>query len=72
MFQQAGWIDYVQKLQGYDDGISLQFTINIRGEKTIVADIQVEVTEEAVAEATGLPKIGERWYIRQLHSQDVI
>jgi hypothetical protein len=29
--QPVGWMEYVQHLQGYDDEVSLEFTLNFRG-----------------------------------------
>jgi hypothetical protein len=55
-------MEYVLRLHGYNDEIVLEFILNYIVERSIVARTHVEVTEETMAEVTGLPHIGERWY----------
>jgi hypothetical protein len=56
-----GWMEYFNRLQGYDTNITLEFFQNLQGEISMVRDIRIPVTPEIVAEVTGLPNIGIQW-----------
>jgi hypothetical protein len=72
IMQQVGWMEYVQCLQGYDDQVALEFTLNYRAEHSMVAGAQVEVTKETLAEVIGLPRSGERWYTRRTSQPEIM
>jgi hypothetical protein len=42
-------MEYVQRLQGYDNEFSLEFSLNFRAEHSMVVGTLVEVTEETMA-----------------------
>jgi hypothetical protein len=48
-------MEYVYRLQGYDDEVDLEFALNFGVEQSMVAGTQMEVTKEIVVEVTGLP-----------------
>jgi hypothetical protein len=56
-----GWTKYFNRLQGYDTNITLTFFQNLQGGVSMVRDIQILVTEEIIAEVTGLPNEGIQW-----------
>jgi hypothetical protein len=56
-----GWTEYFNRLQGYDTNITLTFFQNLQGGVSMVRDIQILVTEEIIAEVTGLPNTGIQW-----------
>jgi len=45
VFQNAGWIVYFEKLQGFDPEIALEFTQNLRLPRTLVRGLLIWVTE---------------------------
>jgi hypothetical protein len=49
-------MEYVQRLQGYDDEVAMEFSLNFRAEHSMVVGAQVEVTEETLAKVIGLPR----------------
>ena len=49
-------------LQGHDDAVSLQFALGFDGHTTKVGLMVFQVTEESVAQTTGLPRTGDRWF----------
>ena len=61
ILNQVGCIEYIQRLQGYDNEVVLGFNLNFKAEQSMVVGTLVEVTKEIVAQVTSLPKIGERW-----------
>jgi hypothetical protein len=65
-------MDYVLRLQGYDEDIALEFFLNYRAEYSIVLGTHVGVTEETMVEVTGLPQIREWWYNKRTSQLDVL
>jgi hypothetical protein len=62
---QAGWMEYVLRLHGYNDEIALIFSLNYRVEHSIVSVTHVEVIEGIVEEVTRLTQIGKGWHTRR-------
>jgi len=58
IFKQAGWEPFLKKFNGYDDAITLQFTLHFDGETAMVGGLEFRVTEEFIAEAIELPTTG--------------
>jgi hypothetical protein len=56
-----GWTEYFNRLQGYDTDITIEFFQKLQGETSMVRDIRIPVTQEIVAEVTGLPNTGIQW-----------
>jgi hypothetical protein len=61
IFKRAGWEPFLRKFNGYNDAITLQFTLHFDGETTKVGGLEFRVTEEFIAEAVELPTTGQRW-----------
>jgi hypothetical protein len=62
VFLCAGWGPFLSSLQGHDDGLSMQFVVGFYGKKTHVGSLTFEVTEESIAVAKKLPRMGDRWF----------
>ena len=43
----------------------MEFALNLEEESSQVCEVDVPVTEEAIAEVSGLPHNGERWFSRR-------
>jgi hypothetical protein len=69
---QAGLDGVCVTLQGYNEDIALEFTLNYRVEHSTVSGTHVEVTEETMAEVIGLPHIGERWYSQRTSQPEIL
>lgn len=48
-FQKCGWIDYFLKLDGFNEGISLEFSKTFSEGKAIVKGLEVVAIEERIA-----------------------
>ena len=55
VFFHAGWNPFLHSLQGYDEDISLLFTMGFDGRMARVGHLYFQVTEESIAHATKLP-----------------
>ena len=62
IFWEVKWIKYFQRLNGFHEEIKFQFTLNLIGEHSEIRGLRIDVSEWALAEVTGLPKIGNRWF----------
>jgi hypothetical protein len=57
-----GWVVFLEKFQGYNLQAAQEFTLTFDGCRAKVGDIQLEITEEFLSEATGLPLSGQKWF----------
>ena len=62
LFIRAGWHPFLTNLQGHDDVVSLQFALGFDGHTAKVGSLVFQVTEESIAQTTGLPRTGDRWF----------
>jgi hypothetical protein len=65
IFLQAGWLGYFQRLQGFDQQQVLQFAQNLQEDHSMVQGVRIPVTEEDIAQVSGLPINGIRWFSRK-------
>jgi hypothetical protein len=57
-----GWVEFLKKFQGYNLQAAQEFTLTFDGCRAKVGDIQLEITEEFLREAMGLPLTGQKWF----------
>jgi hypothetical protein len=57
-----GWVVFLKKFQGYNLQVAQDFSLTFDGCRAKVGDIQLEITEEFLSEATGLPLTGQKWF----------
>jgi hypothetical protein len=65
IFLQAGWLGYFQRLQGFDQQQVLQFARNLEEYHSIVQGVRILVTEEYIAQVSGLPTNGLHLFSRK-------
>jgi hypothetical protein len=65
IFQQAGWLSYFQRLQGYNEQQVLQFAQNLQEDHSVVQGVRISVTEEDIAQVSGLPIDDIRMFSRK-------
>jgi hypothetical protein len=57
-----GWLVFIEKFQGFNLQTAQEFFLSFDGCRPKVGDIQVEVTEEFLGQATGLPLSRRKWF----------
>jgi hypothetical protein len=57
-----GWVDFLKKFQGYKLQVAQKFTLSSDGCRAKVGDVQIEIIEEFLSEATSLPLTGQKWF----------
>jgi hypothetical protein len=55
VFRAAGWLQYFEKLQGYNNFVALDFAMNLEGDCSMVRGVPINFSEQEIAEVTGLP-----------------
>jgi hypothetical protein len=65
IFEQAGWLQYFRRLQGYNESQTLQFARNLQDNHSVVAGVRISVTEKDIAAVSGLPMDGTRQFSRK-------
>jgi hypothetical protein len=59
--EQFGWLSFIRKFDGFNMIVARQFALSFDGGRAKVGDLQLEITEQSISSATGLPVIGEKW-----------
>jgi hypothetical protein len=57
-----GWDIFIRQFEGYNLAVAQAFAQSFDGSKAKIGDLQLEVTEDSIAQATGLSQEGERWF----------
>jgi hypothetical protein len=65
IFEQAGWLHYFRRLQGYNEPQILQFARNLQENHSVVAGVRISVTEQDISAVSGLPMEGTRQFSRK-------
>jgi hypothetical protein len=65
IFEQAGWLHYFRRLQGYNEPQTLQFAHNLQDNHSVVTGVRISVTEQDISVVSGLPMDGTRQFIRK-------
>jgi hypothetical protein len=70
IFQQAGWLNYFHRLPAYNEQKVLQFARNLQEDHSVVEGVRIPVTEEGIAEVSGLPMNGQTYVQQKTHHWD--
>jgi hypothetical protein len=62
IFEQAGWLHYFRRLQGYNEPQALQFAHNLQDNHSVVAGVRIAVTEQDISAVSGLPMNGTQQF----------
>jgi hypothetical protein len=59
--EEFGWLSFIQKFDGFNLGVARQFALTFDGCRAKVGDVQLQIDEQFLSLATGLPITGQRW-----------
>lgn len=62
MLKKTRWLKFIENFDGYHMEITKSFSRAFDGTKVEIGDIKFVVMESYIAEATELPRLGERWF----------
>jgi hypothetical protein len=60
--ERNGWHVFIRKFQGFNLRVAQEFALSFDGCREKVGDVQLEVTEGFLSQATGLPVVGQKWF----------
>jgi hypothetical protein len=55
--ERNGWLIFIRKFQGFNLQVAQEFTLSFDGCREKVGDVQLEVTEEFLSQATGYQQV---------------
>jgi len=62
ILRNAGWLEFLQKFEGFQEDIVDDFLRNLRDNQTVVRGVQVNLSATTINHIYGLPEQGERFY----------
>ena len=62
LFQNAGWLDFFKRIDGYNTEVSYQFSKSYNQDMIAFDTLRCKLTLELIAEATGVRNEGEMWF----------
>lgn len=62
MLQQVQWLQFVEKINGYDKEVTKSFSREFDGVEAEIGDVKIVVTKYFMEEVSRLPRVGERWF----------
>ena len=60
--ERNGWHLFIEKFKGFNLRVAQEFALTFDGCKAKISDVQLEVTEEFLSQATGLPAVVHKWF----------
>jgi hypothetical protein len=60
--ERNGWRVFVEKFEGFNLAVAQQFALTFDGCRAKIGDIQLELNEDFISSATGLPAEGQKWF----------
>ena len=68
--QKVGWLNFIENFDGFHKKITKYFARSFAGTEVEIGDIKFEVIKSYIAEATELPRHGERCFKnKEFHSE---
>ena len=62
LFQNAGWLDFLKKINGYNTEVSCKFAQCYNQDMVVFDTLKFKLTVDLVAEATRVRNEGEMWF----------
>ena len=62
LFQQAGWLEFIKRIDGYNTEVSYKFAQCYNQDMVVFDTLKFRLTVDLVAEATGIKNEGEMWF----------
>jgi hypothetical protein len=72
ILENAGWLNYFSCLQESNEAVALEFLQNLQENYSIVGGKRIAVTEDIIAEVSGLPAAGPVWTLKKERLQKVM
>jgi hypothetical protein len=60
--ERNGWRVFVEKFEGFNLAVAQQFAQTFNGCRAKIGEVQLELNEDFISSATGLPAMGQKWF----------
>jgi hypothetical protein len=60
--ERNGWRVFVEKFEGFNLTVAQEFALTFDGCREKIGDVQLELNEDFISQATGLPAVGQKWF----------
>ena len=72
ILEKAGWMNYFSRLWESNEAVALEFLQNLQENYSIVREKWIEVTDDIIAEVSGLPAAGPVWTLKKERLQNIM
>jgi hypothetical protein len=60
--ERNSWCLFIENFEGFNMRVAQEFALNFDGCRAKIGDVQLEVNEDFISQATGLPAVGKKWF----------
>lgn len=60
--ERNGWCVFVEKFEGFNLTVAQEFALTFDGCRAKIGDVQLELNEDFISQATDLPVVGQKWF----------
>jgi hypothetical protein len=64
-FRDAGWFEFLTTFEGYDEQVSMEFSLKFDGHEVEIEKMLMLVIEQTISKACRLVVGGERWWKKE-------
>ena len=72
ILEKAGWLNYFNRLQEPNETVALEFLQNLQEDYSTVRERRILVTDDVIAEVSGLPATRPVWTLKKERLQKII
>jgi hypothetical protein len=60
--ERNGWRVFIEKFEGFNLRVAQEFALTFDGCREKIGDVQLELNEDFISQATDLPAVGKKWF----------
>ena len=72
ILERAGWLNYLSRLQESNETVAMEFFQNLQDDHSTVRGKRIAVTDDIIAEVSGLPATGPVWTLKKERLQKIM
>ena len=72
ILERAGWLNYLNRLQESNETVAMEFLQNLQDDHSTVRGKRIAVTDDIIAEVSGLPATGPVWTLKKERLQKIM
>lgn len=72
ILERAGWLTYLSRLQESNETVAMEFLQNLQEDHSTVRGKWIAITDDIIAEVSGLPATGPVWTLKNERLQKIM